>query len=304
MRFAALLGISLTLTPQVRIGQPAPELKVGGVIQGKLDHATLPRAQLIEFWATWCLPCLESLPHLNELAEQFKDREIDFISLTAEDRATVESYLKSHPIGGIVALDPASIMANRYGVLGIPVTVLIDRSGRVVRVLQPDQVTAAVLDDLVMDRPVNLSAIQHGVSRFYPMLTHPAEYYMSASGESKAVVRMEIGISNTVGGSWNAIAGQIQGRGASLPELLAFAYELPLHQIEVSKYFQGGGYDVEGWVPTEHAELLKPLLRLALEAAIDYHPRMEKRRLDVKGERKLVDFLVIEPSTSDTRRPF
>jgi thiol-disulfide isomerase/thioredoxin len=293
MRIILVLCLVQAMNAQVRIGQRAPQLVVGDVLQGQLNPAASSRAQLIEMWAPSCAPCVANIPHLNELADQFKNREIDFISLTGEDRASVESFLKTNPIRGVVALDPNWVMGNLYGGRGIPATVLIDRAQRIVRVSYPTQVTAPVLEDLIADRPVNLSAIKHGVSLVYPLLNHPADYYRSATGESKGVVRMEVGISdktaypmNTVrpgGGSITSISepNQVQAASASLRDLLSFAYDLSPHQLQVSKYFQGGGYDLEGWVPDNHAELLKPLMRMALEAAIDYRPTMEKRALDV-----------------------
>jgi thiol-disulfide isomerase/thioredoxin len=50
------------------------------------------RATVLEFWATWCPPCREAIPHLNELADQFKDSPIDFLSLTPESEETVIAF--------------------------------------------------------------------------------------------------------------------------------------------------------------------------------------------------------------------
>src|SRR4051794_18336148 len=89
---------------------PAPPLSVEQLLNAP-DGASAEWSRLkgkivvVEFWATWCAPCIASIPHLNELAERFKDKEVVFISLTDEPRTTVEPFLKRKPIKGWVALD-------------------------------------------------------------------------------------------------------------------------------------------------------------------------------------------------------
>ena len=57
----------------------------------------------LEFWATWCARCVDSVPHLNELASKFKS--LRFISITDERPDVVEKFLAEHPIEGLAALD-------------------------------------------------------------------------------------------------------------------------------------------------------------------------------------------------------
>src|SRR5205085_2807673 len=64
------------------------------------------KAVVIEFWATWCGFCVDSIPHLNDLAEKFKSRPVQFVSVTDEtDVRLVKNFLKEHPIAGWVAFD-------------------------------------------------------------------------------------------------------------------------------------------------------------------------------------------------------
>jgi thiol-disulfide isomerase/thioredoxin len=281
-----ILGLFVALSPlpgQVRIGQQAPDLIPREVLQGRLDHAGKGRARLLEFWATWCGPCIDTIPHLNELANQFASRDIDFVSITAEDRAPVETFLKTHPIRGVIALDPGERIKQTYGGHGIPTTVLIDRNGRVVRVIYPTQVSAKVLEDLIADRPVNLPAIRPEM--FLPPGFAPSEVQRKECSCPNTVVKTSIAPSTKKPSEYGGIQEvgdyMMTAKGVDLPHLLAYAYNLSLYQVQVSKYFQGGEYAVEAWVPSERSELLKPMLRNALEAAIDYHPTIEKHLTDV-----------------------
>jgi thiol-disulfide isomerase/thioredoxin len=92
-----ILGIAVVLTQiaaaqPLTVGQAAPKLVIGTIEQGRVEEKPGSRATVLEFWATWCPPCREAIPHLNELAEQFKDSPIDFISLTPESEETVDGF--------------------------------------------------------------------------------------------------------------------------------------------------------------------------------------------------------------------
>jgi len=67
-------------------------------------HALAGKAVVLEFWATWCAPCVAAIPHLNELATQFKDRPVVFLSVSDETPSVVEAFLQKHPIDGWSAL--------------------------------------------------------------------------------------------------------------------------------------------------------------------------------------------------------
>lgn len=85
---------------------------------------------LIEFWATWCGPCVAGIPHLNELQTRFRDRGLRILSLTDQDRETVESFQKKtrEPIEYTVGLGSQSFKA--YGVTGIPHAFVVARDGK------------------------------------------------------------------------------------------------------------------------------------------------------------------------------
>lgn len=86
---------------------------------------------LVDFWATWCVPCVHELPHLLEAYERFHERgfEIIGISLDAPKRipaTTVQSFLRKHRVPWDVIYDNAAPIAGNYRVIGIPAGFLVD----------------------------------------------------------------------------------------------------------------------------------------------------------------------------------
>jgi len=82
---------------------------------------------VLEFWSTWCGPCIEAIPHFNQLVEKYSE-DIMFISVNSyEDKAIVENFLLKKPMSSYVALDENKTSKNNFNIQTIPVTVLIDK---------------------------------------------------------------------------------------------------------------------------------------------------------------------------------
>src|SRR5881296_577435 len=90
------------------------------------------KALLVEFWATWCIPCFMSIPHLNDLQRKYNARGLEVISITNEDLFAVAKFMKVKPMNYNVAVDPANFYAANFRITGVPHAFVVNKAGTVV----------------------------------------------------------------------------------------------------------------------------------------------------------------------------
>jgi len=91
------------------------------------------RVTIINFWATWCSPCIEEIPSLNRLKSSLRDRPFDLISINyAEDLDTIKKFMKKVNVEFPVLLDQNGEFAKQWNVITYPSTFIIDTKGNIV----------------------------------------------------------------------------------------------------------------------------------------------------------------------------
>ena len=131
-------------------GTPAPPLDTLKLLQARLgaraDWASLKgKVVVLEFWATWCSPCVASLPHFNELVESLDPAKFQFLSIDDEDLKAVQTFLTKKKMSGWVGVDASGGVFGLYGVESRPTTIIVDGNGKIVAVTEIDSVSAADL---------------------------------------------------------------------------------------------------------------------------------------------------------------
>jgi peroxiredoxin len=120
--------------PHPLLGEPAPAFKTIGVDDKPIDLAAHVGKDVVmlDFWATWCGPCVQAMPQVDGVADKFADRGLVFYAVNvAEDAETIKEFLKTSELDVPVAMDADGKITESYGVEGIPQTVLIGKDGRV-----------------------------------------------------------------------------------------------------------------------------------------------------------------------------
>lgn len=127
------------------IGSQAPPIQPVEWITSPPPDLT-GRVYVLEFWATWCPPCVQSIPHMIKLANKYKDKAVPFIAISVDNSSEpVKAMVKSKGITYNVGMDNG--LSNKYPVNGIPSAFIIGRSGQIVwqgHPMQPDFESALV----------------------------------------------------------------------------------------------------------------------------------------------------------------
>jgi peroxiredoxin len=139
--------------PHVLVGKPAPAIELELLDGGKLDLASYKgkKVVILDFWATWCGPCVEAMPIIDQVAEKFKDKDVLLFAVNLEEGADeIKAFLKENKFDVPIALDTDGAVAAAYQAVAIPQTVLVGKDGsvQVVKVgLVPD-LEASLTKDL------------------------------------------------------------------------------------------------------------------------------------------------------------
>ena len=94
---------------------------------------------LINFWATWCAPCIREMPSLSRLQKARSDADFNIIALSQDQGgwATILPFIQNNDFTNLtILLDPKAKVAREFGVEGIPTSLLLARSGRIIGTLK------------------------------------------------------------------------------------------------------------------------------------------------------------------------
>ena len=147
----AALALAVTLAgwgeatePQPGVGHAAPDFTAPD-LHGRLIRLADFRgkhAVLLNFWATWCVPCRLEMPTMEQAYHEYKGRGLEVLAVSIDVghlpvvAATVTQFMEELRLTFPALLDPEMEVARRYRVFGIPITFLIDREG-IIRAREP-----------------------------------------------------------------------------------------------------------------------------------------------------------------------
>ena len=112
---------------------PAPDFSLAARDGGSVQLSSL-RGQvvMINFWATWCGPCRQEMPLLEQLHAKYEPLGFTLLGVNVEpDSAAATTWLKGVPVTFPILFDTKNAVAEQFGVMGMPSSVFVDREGRV-----------------------------------------------------------------------------------------------------------------------------------------------------------------------------
>jgi len=149
---AAMAGPALA---QVSVGDKMKPLKVGNLhnneFEVELDDVE-GHIVIAEFWATWCGPCIASIPHLNEIHAKYKDKGVLLVAISDEADNVVAPVVKQRGMKYLIGSGGKETQ-QAYGVQGIPHSVLIDPTGTIRWIGHPQNGLDRELEKLLASSP-------------------------------------------------------------------------------------------------------------------------------------------------------
>jgi peroxiredoxin len=133
---ARLLAVAVCLfavTASAEPGTSAPEFTLVDS-QGKTVSLSELRGQvvMINFWASWCGPCREEMPYLEQIHQRYERLGFTLLGINVEENSSAaNAWLQDRPVSFPILYDPQNGVSKLYDVIAMPSTVLIDREGKV-----------------------------------------------------------------------------------------------------------------------------------------------------------------------------
>ena len=140
VRLLTIILLAIVSLPVGGCSSPQPTPTIGNLAPNfqlqTLDEQTISlfdlrgKLVLINFWATWCGPCRYEVPFLQQIHDDWSDKELVVLTIDAgENSATVQKFMTEFNLSLTVLMDTDIKVATAYSVTGIPTTFILDKNG-------------------------------------------------------------------------------------------------------------------------------------------------------------------------------
>jgi cytochrome c biogenesis protein CcmG/thiol:disulfide interchange protein DsbE len=118
----------------IKVGDTLPELSTFG-LQGKLPDDLKGKVVLLDFWASWCGPCKESFPVMDELQQKYGAKGLVILAVNVDEKiAAMQDFLKDHPVQFNILHDATKKLVGAANIASMPTSFLIGKDGKVVAI--------------------------------------------------------------------------------------------------------------------------------------------------------------------------
>lgn len=165
---AAVLGLNAIPPARAEEPRPVPACQLKGMDNNESFDLQRYRGKVlyVDFWASWCGPCVKSFPFLNLLDRDYRERGLEVLGINLDENIEDASvFLARHPAEFPIAVDPDKNCPRGFGVQGMPTSYLIDRQGTIRLVhlgFRPDDARQlrAHIEQLLNEQPAQPQGMQ------------------------------------------------------------------------------------------------------------------------------------------------
>jgi uncharacterized protein (TIGR03435 family) len=298
------------------VGDPAPPLvfdevvwpKAGGPDLRSFDRSRLAgRVVVLEFFGTWCGPCLAFVPHMNDVIEQTADLPVTILTIGNEGRDELQATAAKYAMKGTIVRDANGSTFEDYWVGGLPAVVLIDAKGQVLAYTHPSQITRRALEDALAGRSVKFEGEPPTTTLRNWDFRSPAERGGEQSQSSTPLTKASLERTDRLGGrtEQNLKTGEINAPGMPATALLAIAWGATPNEFEMkTKLPQGQFYNAHVVPPDGSLETARGILRGLVEQTFKIKVTRQVSPMEAYVLKRRADAPALPTPASDEKRVF
>jgi len=138
-----LLFASISITIAIAVSTPvyaennaklAPDFSLPGVNNSQINLADYRgKVVLVDFWASWCTPCIRSFPWMDAMVEKYGAQGFEVIAINMDQESVLATkFLQRYPNNLTIAFDPQGAVAEQYEIMGLPNSFILNKQGEIV----------------------------------------------------------------------------------------------------------------------------------------------------------------------------
>jgi thiol-disulfide isomerase/thioredoxin len=132
----------------------------------RLSEIDTSKVIVIEFFATWCGPCVKAIPHMNQLADALKDAPVQFMYVTYEtNEEKLNRFKERFSLSPPIFMDTEFAMFRQYEAWAIPQTLIINKDRTIVANIHPTKLTEPIIRDILAGKSVVIE--DNGVRAYF-----------------------------------------------------------------------------------------------------------------------------------------
>jgi uncharacterized protein (TIGR03435 family) len=282
-------GCMAASAQELHVGNRLPEIKITNMINGPGKNLSVGQLKgkvtIIDFWATWCSPCVSALGKLEQYKRQFGDK---LVVLALSDEATdrLKQFIHNRPVGLLVSNDTAAGLQRIFPHRIIPHTVLIGLDGKIKAITDPDNITPEIIELALNNAPFDLPLKNDRIN-------FSIEEYFKADTTVEQSFRMLPPVEGFGSMSRMYPAGFFKDRrmtmvNMTMDGLYRLAYDRSYYLLKneydttVRSYKDEKKYCVDFWLPVGQSDQLLPYFQQKLkEQFLDVEAVPEIRKMKV-----------------------